>query len=79
MSGPQCEQSDFRLARALYSLTIQDIRTQDAEDFTGGETKFYVDNGMLRLEVKPERGMALVFVHRQLHEGAPVVQGRKYG
>jgi hypothetical protein len=33
---------------------------------------------MPRLEIKPERGMALVFVHRQLHEGAPVVQGRKY-
>jgi predicted 2-oxoglutarate/Fe(II)-dependent dioxygenase YbiX len=48
------------------------------EDFTGGETKFYLDNGMPRLEVKAERGMALVFVHRQLHEGAPVVQGRKY-
>lgn len=48
------------------------------DDFMGGETKFYVENGMPRLEVKPERGMALVFVHRQLHEGAPVVQGRKY-
>jgi predicted 2-oxoglutarate/Fe(II)-dependent dioxygenase YbiX len=48
------------------------------DDFTGGETKFYLNNGMPRLEVKPERGMALVFVHRQLHEGAPVVQGRKY-
>jgi prolyl 4-hydroxylase len=48
------------------------------DDFTGGETKFYLDNGWPRLEVKPERGMALVFVHRQLHEGAPVIQGRKY-
>ena len=48
------------------------------DDFTGGETRFYLDNGMPRLEVKPERGMALVFVHRQLHEGAPVVEGRKY-
>jgi len=48
------------------------------DDFTGGETKFYLENGMPRLEVKPERGMALVFVHRQLHEGASVTQGRKY-
>jgi len=46
--------------------------------FTGGETKFYLDNEIPRLEVRPERGMALVFVHRQLHEGAPVLQGRKY-
>jgi hypothetical protein len=32
--------------------------------------------GLLR--VQPERGKALVFAHRQLHEGAPVVRGRKY-
>ncbi|HEX8199202.1 MAG TPA: 2OG-Fe(II) oxygenase [Isosphaeraceae bacterium] len=48
------------------------------DDFTGGETKFYREDGALRLEVKPETGMALVFVHQQLHEGAPVVWGRKY-
>jgi predicted 2-oxoglutarate/Fe(II)-dependent dioxygenase YbiX len=48
------------------------------DDFTGGETKFYLDNGWPRLQVQPERGMALVFVHRQLHEGRPVLQGRKY-
>jgi hypothetical protein len=48
------------------------------DDFVGGETKFYLDDGTPRLDVKPERGMALVFVHRQLHEGAAVVQGRKY-
>jgi hypothetical protein len=44
----------------------------------GGETKFYLDNGMPRLDVKPECGMALMFAHRQLHEGTSVVQGRKY-
>jgi predicted 2-oxoglutarate/Fe(II)-dependent dioxygenase YbiX len=48
------------------------------DDFAGGETKFYLNNGMPRLEVRPERGTALVFVHQQLHEGAPVVRGRKY-
>ena len=48
------------------------------DDFTGGETRFYLDNGVPRREVKPERGTALVFLHRQLHEGAAVVQGRKY-
>ena len=30
------------------------------------------------LLVTPERGKALVFYHRQLHEGMPVVRGRKY-
>lgn len=48
-------------------------------DFTGGETKFYDEDGSrLRVAVRPERGMALGFVHLQLHEGAPVVSGRKY-
>ena len=47
-------------------------------DFTGGETKFYDEDRMLRLAVRPETGMALGFVHLQLHEGAPVVRGRKY-
>jgi predicted 2-oxoglutarate/Fe(II)-dependent dioxygenase YbiX len=48
------------------------------DDFTGGETRFYLEDRRLRLAVRPERGMALVFVHRQLHEGAVVEQGRKY-
>lgn len=47
-------------------------------DFSGGETKFYGENLELRLTVRPECGMALVFVHAQLHEGAPVISGRKY-
>ena len=47
-------------------------------DFTGGETKFYSEDRELRMEVRPESGMALVFVHQQLHEGASVRAGRKY-
>jgi len=47
-------------------------------DFSGGETKFYGEDRQLRVAVRPESGMALVFVHLQLHEGAPVVSGRKY-
>jgi hypothetical protein len=47
-------------------------------DFSGGETKFYGEDRQLRVAVRPEIGMALVFVHLQLHEGAPVVSGRKY-
>jgi hypothetical protein len=47
-------------------------------DFSGGETKFYGEDRQRRVAVRPERGMALVFVHLQLHEGAPVVSGRKY-
>ena len=47
-------------------------------DFTGGETKFYDEDRELRVTVNPECGMALGFVHLQLHEGAPVIKGRKY-
>jgi predicted 2-oxoglutarate/Fe(II)-dependent dioxygenase YbiX len=48
------------------------------DEFEGGETKFYVENGRLRVSVTPETGKALVFWHPQLHEGAPVRKGRKY-
>jgi predicted 2-oxoglutarate/Fe(II)-dependent dioxygenase YbiX len=47
-------------------------------DFNGGETKFYNADRELHVTVRPERGMALGFVHLQLHEEAPVVSGRKY-
>jgi len=48
------------------------------DGFAGGATAFYEHDGTPRLRVEPERGMALVFEHRQLHEGAPVGSGRKY-
>jgi hypothetical protein len=56
------------------------------KDFEGGQTNFYflpagswfVLSAEPSLSVKPERGAALVFIHRRLHEGAPVVAGRKY-
>lgn len=48
------------------------------DGFAGGETKFHVSTGMPWLDVVPRRGMALVFEHRLLHEGAPVLSGRKY-
>ena len=44
----------------------------------GGEIKFYHPNCEFRFAVRPERGKALVFDHARLHEGAPVVSGRKY-
>lgn len=48
------------------------------EGCEGGMTNFYYPGGTLKFAVRPERGMALVFVHVQLHEGAPVTGGRKY-
>jgi hypothetical protein len=46
--------------------------------FAGGETKFYFKHQEPALVVLPVRGQALVFVHWKLHEGAPVLAGRKY-
>jgi len=48
------------------------------DDFTGGTTEFYNDDETPKASVRPWRGMALVFAHAQLHEGAPVTSGRKY-
>jgi prolyl 4-hydroxylase len=48
------------------------------EGCQGGGTNFYYPGGTLKLAVRPERGKALVFLHQQLHEGAPVTGGRKY-
>ena len=52
------------------------------EGFAGGETRFYLPNYYNlqehEISVVPETGMVLCFVHELLHEGAPVIQGRKY-
>lgn len=55
------------------------------DDFTGGSTNFFGSfeaylrfGGAPRLCVQPVRGTALVFLHRQLHEGGIVESGRKY-
>lgn len=47
-------------------------------DFVGGSTDF--DNRALAqpLSITPRAGTALIFTHAQLHQGAPLVRGRKY-
>ena len=42
------------------------------DGFDGGATAFHENRASLL--VTPERGKALVFYHRQLHEGMPVVR-----
>ena len=46
------------------------------DGFEGGETAFR--ESRTSLLVTPERDKALVFYHGQVHEGLPVVRGRKY-
>ncbi len=49
------------------------------DGFEGGATKFYDQEGSKETaSIEPRAGTALVFVHRQWHEGAPVLDGRKY-
>lgn len=48
------------------------------EDFAGGETKFDLRYPHGEMSVRPQTGMALLFVHNLRHEGAPVLSGRKY-
>ncbi len=54
------------------------------DGFKGGETKFVPRDytGSLHkaewVTVTPETGMAIIFVHRILHEGAKVLKGTKY-
>lgn len=52
-------------------------------DCAGGTTDFTFKTGRVKDEdvdvsVKPEKGMALVFIHEVLHRGSPVTEGRKY-
>jgi prolyl 4-hydroxylase len=47
------------------------------DDFSGGTTDFSgVEEGIM--QVRPQRGSALAFIHPLLHRGAPVIQGCKY-
>lgn len=42
------------------------------EDYSGGETIFD------QATIEPQQGMALIFLHGLMHEGAEVLDGRKY-
>jgi predicted 2-oxoglutarate/Fe(II)-dependent dioxygenase YbiX len=42
------------------------------DDFTGGHTDFAWES------IKPRAGSALVFPHRQMHQGSAVESGTKY-
>lgn len=48
------------------------------DEYTGGETRFYYPNDRPKATVVPRQGLALVFEHDQVHEGAVVESGRKY-
>ena len=48
------------------------------QEFTGGETKFYLNHPYGEIAIKPQAGMALCFLHNLRHEGTTVKEGTKY-
>ncbi|MCL6751265.1 2OG-Fe(II) oxygenase [Nostoc sp. CCCryo 231-06] len=52
------------------------------EGFEGGDTRFHLSRryyeDLPNIAVIPATGMVLCFVHELVHEGAPIIQGRKY-
>lgn len=52
------------------------------EGFEGGDTRFHLSRryyeDLPNIAVIPVTGMVLCFVHELVHEGAPIIQGRKY-
>ena len=52
------------------------------QGFAGGDTRFHLPRryyeDLLNIAVIPVTGMVLCFVHELVHEGAPIIQGRKY-
>ncbi|MCC5660241.1 2OG-Fe(II) oxygenase [Nostoc sp. XA010] len=52
------------------------------EGFEGGDTLFHLSlryyEDLPNVAVIPVTGMVLCFVHDLVHEGAPIIQGRKY-
>ncbi|MEH2438527.1 MAG: 2OG-Fe(II) oxygenase [Nostoc sp.] len=52
------------------------------EGFEGGDTLFHLSRryyeDLSNIAVIPATGMVLCFVHDLVHEGAPIIQGRKY-
>ncbi len=50
-----------------------------SEDFEGGETKFFNQTRHApTFNIQPKVGQILIFEHRQMHSGAPVLTGQKY-
>jgi prolyl 4-hydroxylase len=67
---------DGAFERSLHERSQLTFMVYLNQDFTGGETIFHEYDPPV--VVTPATGMALLFVHRQMHEGAAVKQGRKY-
>ena len=59
-------------------LTIQLYLNGGPGELAGGETSFLSDDMQVQYRLEPRAGLVLVFDHDMLHEGSPVLSGRKY-
>jgi predicted 2-oxoglutarate/Fe(II)-dependent dioxygenase YbiX len=66
----------FRRSEKERSLLTFMIYLNDK--FEGGETNFSLKYPYEEASIKPKKGMAAIFEHHLLHEGASVTKGRKY-
>lgn len=66
------EHMDGRYRRNQYESSLMTLLIYLNGDFTGGETTFR------DATVVPETGLGLIFQHKVLHAGAPVIDGIKY-
>jgi prolyl 4-hydroxylase len=66
---------DGSFERHIFERSFYSFLVYLNEGFEGGETNFFVNP---EISVKPETGMALMFQHPLLHEGAEVTNGMKY-
>lgn len=65
------DRTDFERSQLTFMVYLNEVES-------GGATVFFDDGDRQRLRVVPRTGTALIFVHAQLHEGSPVMRGRKY-
>ena len=63
---------DGSFTRASGERSLLTLMVYLNEAFEGGETVFN------ETKIKPQTGMALIFQHALMHEGAAVMSGRKY-
>jgi predicted 2-oxoglutarate/Fe(II)-dependent dioxygenase YbiX len=62
------------LSRLTFMIYLND-------DYAGGETRFRGNEGDFKagtIDILPQVGKALLFIHERWHEGAPVTAGVKY-
>lgn len=68
---------DGPFIRSHHERSLRTVMVYLDHEFTGGATEFERNRGDI-VSVTPERGMALVFDHPLVHQGAPVQRGVKH-